>query len=361
MKGRRAEVPFLVTPTLQRHWPGWERTGGSCRACKVTVLLTLRRALPTAERNLLECSSWSKMGERATESANATSRNVQLVRRLRNLFLTARDLMVPAGDAHPRTAQALARPSNEQTGADATSLQGAEPVATLEKRDGIKRSPSWSSPILRGERERFYDRVRDTDTNSRDESFGGQAPRVASAPPIVEVHETERVSIPDESCRARVILLCGLPGSGKSTFAKLLLERGGDAWQRISQDELGSRQECERLMQEALTTYPPRHVVIDRCNVDCGQRAFWIGAAARANAYPVGIVVFSVSMDECIRRVQRRGPDHPTLVESSDSDIVKVITSFASKWQNPSAAEGIAFCRVIQSAEDVERVLAELV
>jgi hypothetical protein len=114
------------------------------------------------------------------------------------------------------------------------------------------------------------------------------------------------------------------------------------------------------MMQEALTSDPPRHVIVDRCNVDSAQRAVWIAIAAQANAYPVGVLVFPVPLDECIRRVLLRGPNHPTLFESTENDVVKVVTSFAGKWENPSPGEGIDFCRIVASPADEERVMAEL-
>jgi predicted kinase len=302
------------------------------------------------------------MKEGTSTDMDATASSLQLVRRLRSLFVTLHHFVKPVCETE-----------TEETLATSASTGGRTAVTKL--KDPVK----WVvgvgagddhyaqslaprvSPTSSVELEGVYDQGHDECNNSWTDVQEQSDTDATFVPSRTKTERADATSFLHESCRARVILLCGLPGSGKSTFAKKVLERGGSTWQRISQDDLGSRQECERLMQEALTACPPRHVIIDRCNVDRNQRTPWIEVAAQANAYPVGVVVFPVTVDECIRRVQLRGADHPTLYESSDSNIVKVILSFASKWQNPSPEEGISFCRVIQSAEDIERVLAELV
>jgi predicted ABC-type ATPase len=46
-----------------------------------------------------------------------------------------------------------------------------------------------------------------------------------------------------ESCK-RMLVLVGLPGSGKSTFAMKLAATKPE-WKRVNQDDLGSRRACE--------------------------------------------------------------------------------------------------------------------
>ena len=64
----------------------------------------------------------------------------------------------------------------------------------------------------------------------------------------------------------RLMLLVGLPGSGKSTFAERLVA-SGNGWVRICQDECGgSRRDCEAAFERATLkgSDPGRHVVLDR-------------------------------------------------------------------------------------------------
>ncbi|KAK4538004.1 hypothetical protein CDCA_CDCA15G4029 [Cyanidium caldarium] len=162
------------------------------------------------------------------------------------------------------------------------------------------------------------------------------------------------------STRARVVLLCGLPGSGKSTFARRLVEASGGAWHRISQDELGSRRQCEDAMRALLNQQPAQHIVIDRCNFDQWQRLTWITLAREAKAHPVGVVLFLQSVDDCVERIRSRGAHHPTLVDNEDGEAARVVQSVAAAWETPAPDEGLAFCRSVGNAADVERVLQEL-
>ena len=73
-----------------------------------------------------------------------------------------------------------------------------------------------------------------------------------------------------------LLVLVGIPGSGKSTFAQELLTSSppDGEWSRVSQDALGTRARCVRAAQDALLD--GRHVAIDRCNFDREQRAHWL-------------------------------------------------------------------------------------
>ncbi|GJD08885.1 Transcription factor bHLH140 [Galdieria sulphuraria] len=79
--------------------------------------------------------------------------------------------------------------------------------------------------------------------------------------------------------RPILLMLIGIPGSGKTTFAKKLEEKG---WCRVCQDELFTRQQCENYTITHLLQ--GKSIVIDRCNVTKEQRAIWINLAKNANA-----------------------------------------------------------------------------
>jgi predicted kinase len=65
----------------------------------------------------------------------------------------------------------------------------------------------------------------------------------------------------------QVLVMVGIPGSGKSTIANELVAMG---WERVNQDDLGSRRVCETRMEDALKR--GKSVVVDRCNFDISQR-----------------------------------------------------------------------------------------
>ena len=71
----------------------------------------------------------------------------------------------------------------------------------------------------------------------------------------------------------QLVVLCGLVGSGKSTFARAV-EQHDPNWTRCNQDELGRRQVVEKAALAALDE--GRNVLIDRTNIDRRQRADWL-------------------------------------------------------------------------------------
>ncbi|KAL0018993.1 hypothetical protein WJX79_001369 [Trebouxia sp. C0005] len=131
-----------------------------------------------------------------------------------------------------------------------------------------------------------------------------------------------------------MIVLMGLPGSGKTTLAMRLRQMG---WVWINQDIMGDRQRCEFECTQALLA--GKEVVVDRCNFDEQQRATWV-RIARQGSHRGGIFVLGfhldVPMEECIRRAEGR-MDHPTL---NGKDVVEIILKFAGMFQRVSQREG---------------------
>jgi len=82
---------------------------------------------------------------------------------------------------------------------------------------------------------------------------------------------------PTDEKVACVVLICGLPGSGKSTLRDKLVERG---WSYVSQDELQTADACEKAFIKALKS--GSSCIIDRCNVTPSERRLWLQHANRA-------------------------------------------------------------------------------
>ena len=120
----------------------------------------------------------------------------------------------------------------------------------------------------------------------------------------------------------RVVVLVGIPGSGK-TRAALALEAAG--FVRVNQDELGNRKKCESAVVDALKA--GRSVVVDRCNADVSQRLTW---ATLANAARVRAVALELTppLELCLERAEVRD-DHPTL---SKEDVPRVVRKFAADF-----------------------------
>lgn len=73
-----------------------------------------------------------------------------------------------------------------------------------------------------------------------------------------------------------LLVLSGLIGSGKSTFARALVEHF-PTWRRCNQDELGDRHAVVYAARTALLA--GHSVVIDRTNIDAKQRRTWLELA----------------------------------------------------------------------------------
>ena len=122
-----------------------------------------------------------------------------------------------------------------------------------------------------------------------------------------------------------VLILVGIPGSGKSHFAEGLVAASAN-FRRINQDRLKTRKKCEAMALKALAE--GKVAVIDRCNFNAEQRKTWVDIAKKQNVN-VECVVFTAERDECIARCQKRR-NHETLHPSKvvggyNNDVIFII------------------------------------
>jgi predicted kinase len=148
------------------------------------------------------------------------------------------------------------------------------------------------------------------------------------------------------SSRPFMLLLVGIPGSGKSHFASRLETEstygtrrsqssgtGTMRFVRVNQDALGSRQRCVDVARTALSM-GGTSVVIDRCNFDVDQRRTWIELAREMNV-DVECVIFVYGRDVCIERCRnRRG--HETI---HPSDAARIVSKMAGNFRPPIPQE----------------------
>lgn len=104
-----------------------------------------------------------------------------------------------------------------------------------------------------------------------------------------------------------LLLLVGLPGSGKSWFSSALQKRRCGDVDVISQDECGSRSTCEIAIGRRRAG---KLIILDRCNPSREDRKIWLGLADVGEKAVA--VYFDYEKNLCTQRIDRR-IDHPTL------------------------------------------------
>ncbi|KAJ7664914.1 ATP dependent DNA ligase [Mycena rosella] len=128
-----------------------------------------------------------------------------------------------------------------------------------------------------------------------------------------------------------LFVLVGLPGAGKSWFSQALRVRDPTGWNRISQDESGSRAACENEIGHA-----KGRVLLDRCNTDPADRKIWLDLASNWASAPV-CIWFDYDKSLCESRAQMRA-GHPTLPPGSR--VRNAVEQMHKAFVTPTMKEG---------------------
>ena len=117
-----------------------------------------------------------------------------------------------------------------------------------------------------------------------------------------------------------MILLIGIPGSGKSTFSATHFPQ---EYARISRDVLRTRARVANALAEALRER--RNIVIDNTNVTRIERERFI-SSAKAAGYRVAGYYFQSCIEDCLKRnAQRNGiarvPDVAIFARARDLEL----------------------------------------
>ncbi|CAD0112207.1 unnamed protein product [Aureobasidium uvarum] len=146
-----------------------------------------------------------------------------------------------------------------------------------------------------------------------------------------------------------LIVCCGIPGSGKSTFALKLATLG---YTIISQDELGSKPACLNALSNALEN--KQRVILDRCNPYVEDREQWLAHAFHPD--DALCVHFDVEPEVCVRRADAR-TNHPTIAAGRAK---RIVHSFVKTFVSPTRKEKFACIIRVSSNNAASDLLSRL-
>lgn len=154
-----------------------------------------------------------------------------------------------------------------------------------------------------------------------------------------------------------IVLFCGSPGAGKSTFYWRQMQPLG--YERVNQDILKTRERCMKIAMQLIEERTG--VVVDNTNPDMETRASWIGLGKQLQV-PVRLVSFTAPMKLCehndtvralaresVRRdgsrlgnggrlanasPQTMNPEHRSMLPKM------AFTGFAARYREPRVEEG---------------------
>ncbi|KAL8378095.1 hypothetical protein RB595_008683 [Gaeumannomyces hyphopodioides] len=132
-----------------------------------------------------------------------------------------------------------------------------------------------------------------------------------------------------------VVLFCGPPGAGKSTFYWKHLQSLG--YERVNQDKLKTKEKCLAAASDLVKE--GRSVVVDNTNPDPETRAQWVALATK-RAVPIRCVWFKTPIALAQHNDAVRSMNAMLNPESRDSLPTIAFNTFGSRFKEPKLSEG---------------------
>lgn len=154
-----------------------------------------------------------------------------------------------------------------------------------------------------------------------------------------------------------MVIMCGIPGSGKSTFSASIVQSMEPEyrakWVILNQDVLESRKRVEEEAHRHLQL--GYSVIIDRCNFDVAQRRHWIKLADKYQVDEVLCITMPAALDValCARRATDRGNDG---IHAPDTNWLSVCSSMRAQYRAPSLSEGFSGMFCCGSERDMDQI-----
>ncbi|XP_047974682.1 transcription factor bHLH140 [Salvia hispanica] len=148
-----------------------------------------------------------------------------------------------------------------------------------------------------------------------------------------------------EELKQIILVLIGLPGSGKSTFCEEVAKISSRPWTRVCQDAIKNGKSGTKIMclsVAAAALEDGKSVLIDRCNIDKEQRADFLKLGSSETEKHA--VVLDLPNSLCISRSVKRSGHEGKL---QGSRAAQVVNHMAPKKELPKLSEGfnrIMFC-----------------
>ncbi|PGH07832.1 polynucleotide kinase 3'-phosphatase [Blastomyces parvus] len=155
---------------------------------------------------------------------------------------------------------------------------------------------------------------------------------------VVDLSEYETFTTFSKKNDLELVIFCGSPASGKSTFYWKYLERLG--YKRVNQDILKSRSNCLKVAKEYLQA--GESVAVDNTNAGTETRAFWIDLAKEVNV-PIRCIYLSTPPQICRNNdaLRAANPQDESLNPESRSSLPGIaFGDFHRRFQAPTLSEG---------------------